>query len=183
MKRIAWILAALALALVATPAFAQEDTVTLTFELAVTGDCPDDATFFGLYGVPASEFQALQLTDTDGDGVFTGSAEVEAGEQVVQVQMGIGTQETTFGTFPGEPTTLIWDYGTITVNQDTLLTPTFDCGTDDDQQDDDQDDQQDTPNGMPETGAGGMAGGLPLSSVAAMLSLITAGGYFALRRR
>ncbi|MDP9381191.1 MAG: hypothetical protein M3Q29_13785 [Chloroflexota bacterium] len=29
-------------------ASAQQGTATLTFQLTVTGDCPDDATFFGM---------------------------------------------------------------------------------------------------------------------------------------
>ncbi len=57
-------------------------------------------------------------------------------------------------------------------------------GAGDDQQDDTQDDQQgEMPEELPETGAGGLAGGLPLGSAAAGASLLAASGYAVLRRR
>ena len=57
-------------------------------------------------------------------------------------------------------------------------------GAGDDQLDDTQDDQQgEMPEQLPETGAGGLASGLPLGSAAAGTSLLLACGYAVLRRR
>ena len=57
----------------------------------------------------------------------------------------------------------------------------------DNQQDDEQetpDDQQgEMPDELPDTGAGGLAGGLPLGSAAAVASLLAASAYGAIRRR
>ncbi|CAN5718066.1 hypothetical protein BH24ACT21_BH24ACT21_16940 [soil metagenome] len=89
MKRLMILIAMLAatLALQVSPAFAQdsasldqysEDTggnsVTLDFELAVQGTPPVDKSFFGF--IPAEGGIATQLTDPDGDGVYTGSMDV-----------------------------------------------------------------------------------------------------------
>jgi hypothetical protein len=75
------------LALQVSPAFAQdsasldqysEDTggnsVTLDFELAVQGTPPADNSFFGF--ILAEGGISTQLTDPDGDGVYTGSMDV-----------------------------------------------------------------------------------------------------------
>lgn len=48
--------------------------VTLSFELAIQGTPPVDKSFFGY--VPAEGGIATQLTDPDGDGVYTGSMDV-----------------------------------------------------------------------------------------------------------
>lgn len=49
-------------------------TVTLGFELAVQGNPPADKSFFGF--IPAEGGIATELTDPDGDGVYTGSMDV-----------------------------------------------------------------------------------------------------------
>ncbi len=56
--------------------------------------------------------------------------------------------------------------------------------TSQDEQEDVQDDQQGTPNGMPKTGAGGMAcSALPVGQLAGILSLAVGYRYLLVRRR
>lgn len=111
--------------LTATAAFAHQASptagATLAFEVVTEGEVPEDTTFFGLYGPPNSEFSALQLTDPDGDGAYTGAVELERGEYVVRIDQGTGTQETVYGTFPGEPSSTIRGQETITLDEDTTI--------------------------------------------------------------
>jgi hypothetical protein len=91
----------------AAPAFAQQNEVTVNFELTVEGTPPADATFFGQYPV---EGTSVRLTDPDGDGVYTGSMSggvPDAGFRIVQ---GTGTEQTMTGVYPGEPVTVIEDF-------------------------------------------------------------------------
>lgn len=71
---VATMLAALLVA--ALPAFGQQEDyeATLSFKLAVEGQPPAGATFYGF--VPAEGGMSTQLTDPDKDGVYTGSMEV-----------------------------------------------------------------------------------------------------------
>lgn len=97
--------------------------VTLSFELAVEGQPPADATFWGQYLV---EGATVQLTDPDGDGVYTGSMSggqpaAGAGFRIVQ---GTGMQQTMTGMYPGEPSTIIKDFGAPTVEDDTTFSAT-----------------------------------------------------------
>ena len=48
--------------------------MTLSFELAIQGTPPADKSFFGF--IPAEGGIATQLTDPDGDGLYTGSMDV-----------------------------------------------------------------------------------------------------------
>ena len=109
------------------------DTVTLGFRLETEGRPPEEATFFGLYGSPGaaeSDFSAVRLTDSDGDGIYEGSVDLEAGETyAARLVQGTGTRETELGTFPGDPTTLLKDFcasGCVTLTEDTTLSASRD---------------------------------------------------------
>lgn len=127
--------------LLAIPALAQEEntkgepangppsglspdrTVTLSFELVVEGTPPEDATFFGYLGYEPAPFQ---LTDPDGDGVYTGSTPpdlIPAGDtQPALIVQGTGTRESqVVGPSPGEPISTIEDFGEVTFEEDTTL--------------------------------------------------------------
>ena len=100
-----------------------EDTVTATFELTVEGTPPEDATFFGYLGYEPASFQ---LTDPDGDGLYTGSTPptlIPAGDtQPALIVQGTGTRESqVVGTSPGEPISTIRDFGEVTFEDDTTL--------------------------------------------------------------
>jgi hypothetical protein len=107
-SRLLLLAAAATVALVAAaPAFAQQNELTINFELTVEGTPPADATFFGQYPV---EGASVRLTDPDGDGVYTGSMSggvPDAGFRIVQ---GTGTEQTMTGVYPGEPVTVIEEF-------------------------------------------------------------------------
>lgn len=155
----------------ASSAFAQEEEyVELTFEVHTSGDVDSNTTFFALYGLPQSEFSAVQLQDQDGDGIYTGTAEWMVGgkQLVVALVQGTGTVESEFGIFPGEPVTTLREWREpMDITQDT----TFEAGV------------AGTPSGMPSTGVGGMAGStLTLVPLAAIALGIAAGAWALLRR-
>lgn len=117
-KLAAMVVGALLLA-AASPALAQ-NPVTLRFELVVEGQPPPGATFWGQYLV---EGATVPLEDPDGDGVYTGSMSggrpVEgAGFRIVQ---STGTLRTMTGLYPGEPITVIKDFGAPTIEGDTTF--------------------------------------------------------------
>lgn len=121
-------LATLTLAiLLAVPAHAQQ-SVTIQFRLSVNVACPN-ATYFGQVGIPNSDgFPNVQLTDPDGDGVFTGSLTAPAGEQLplLRLVQGTGTiivEPPTSGpqVVPGQPSRVVRDFGTPTLTEDTVL--------------------------------------------------------------
>ena len=61
----------------------------------------------------------MQLTDPDGDGMYTGSIDVPAGRPVtVWITQGTGTREGHNGPLPGEPFTVIKHFGTKTLFED-----------------------------------------------------------------
>jgi hypothetical protein len=106
-----------------------ERQATLSFELAVECEPPADATFFG--NVRTGEGGPgifAQLLDPDGDGLYTGVAtlpdrfgpgpspvppSVEPVSLPVQIVQGTGTRSTSSGTFPGEPISVIKDFGVV----------------------------------------------------------------------
>ncbi len=91
--------------------------VTFSFELVVDGEPPADATFFGVFGY---EGGMVQLTDPDGDGLYTGSVETDGSlePQPVQIAQGTGTQPSMVtGVQPGEPITKIKDFGVVPVEE------------------------------------------------------------------
>ena len=139
MKRIVVMISALAaaLALQAAPALAQQGTasldqysddgnrVTLGFELAVEGPPPEGTTFFGF--VPAEGGISTQLTDPDGDGLYTGSMDVpqyppgprpvpEGIDPVTLPVQIVQTTETRDG-FPLYPN-VIKDFGQVLMDED-----------------------------------------------------------------
>lgn len=147
MRTLYWILVTgLMLALFAAPAAAQGDKyVTLTFKVRAAEQAPANAAYFALYGLPQSEWSAVQLKDADGDGVYTGTARWMVGgkQLIVSLVQGTGVQRVQYGNgpstaFPGEPVKTIREWREPTdVTQDTTSQTNA------------------VPSGMPSTGAGG----------------------------
>jgi hypothetical protein len=121
-------LTATTLAVAVGSASAQEDpdpppgeTVTVTFILAVQAQPPPDATFWGYL---TYEPFGTRLTDPDGDGVYTGTfnAFPKGDTQPFWIVQGTGTRfSQVSGVQPGEPITLLKDFGVLTTDQDTIL--------------------------------------------------------------
>lgn len=113
----------------------QADDVTLSFALNVEGECSEETTFFTEYDlVGAADFIGTErLTDPDGDGVYTVTAEYPVGSQVdnLLIVRGTGTIEVPFlgGTFeaPGEPITVVESFDPITLDDDTTLSASTSC--------------------------------------------------------
>ncbi len=103
------------------PLQAQSDTTTVTFQITeASTPCPN-ATYWALFGLPASEFVAQQLSDDDGNGVYTGGVEAEVGGQLaIQLVQGTGVGESVFGPIPGNPSTTIKNFGFVTITEATL---------------------------------------------------------------
>lgn len=104
---------ALSLILLATvPASAQAQTVTVTFELTVRGAPLEGVTFFvGGRGRDSSGEPVplrRQLTDPDGDGVYTGTLELERG-QSFRPNIFQGFDTVNGGQNPGGPLLGIYD--------------------------------------------------------------------------
>jgi len=97
----------------------EPEPVTATFELAVEGQPPTQTTFFGMAGL-GTEGSSVQLLDPDGDGVFAGSVEIPQGTQRgVLIEQGTGAGENPVGfRFPGEPRSVIRDFGLVTFDGD-----------------------------------------------------------------
>jgi hypothetical protein len=98
------------------------EPVTATFELSVEGQPPPQTTFFGVaaelgFGTGST---SAQLTDPDGDGVYTGAAQVPQGrERGIFIEQGMGVRENPFGfRFPGEPRSVIRDFGLVRFDGD-----------------------------------------------------------------
>ncbi len=148
------------------PARAQGgDQATVTFEItAASTPCPN-ATYWAVYGLPASEFTTQQLTDADGDGVYTGSVEAQVGGQLtIQLVQGIGSQKILYPDIfiPGEPSSTIKNFGFVTITEDTVFSgQATGCSA-----------------GLPNAGSGD---NLPLVPMASSALLLAAGVF--LRRR
>jgi len=149
-KRLAILVAALAgMLATAVPALAQEgyqydqyggDRAELVFELAVEGEPPENTTFFG--NVSTGEGGPglfVPLTDPDGDGLYACSTSVDRygpGPRTVppgveplsfpvRIVQGTGTQ----GQIPGEPVTVIRDFGVVPMEDRTFsASVSFDGG-------------------------------------------------------
>ena len=108
-----------------------EEFATLSFELTVEGEPPAGATFFGNVQMGEGGPGAfVPLTDPDGDGIYTGvttvnrfgpgprpvPAGVEPLSFGVRIVQGTGTQ----GSIPGEPITIIKDFGVVPMNDQTF---------------------------------------------------------------
>jgi hypothetical protein len=172
MKTLASILAVLALMLLAAPAGAQQDMVNLHFRLTVQGaPCPN-ATYWGFFGAPNSDdVNYVQLSDPEGDGVYTGTGTHTAGRLVAQIIQGTGSQRIQsilLGTemvVPGEPSQVIRNFGVehpdmpgivphLVINQDM----TFQASV------------QGCPVGLPDTGVSDMLPLVPLFSAGLLLA-------------
>jgi hypothetical protein len=99
-----------------------QDQVTVRFEItAASMPCPN-ATYWAAYGLPASEFVAQQLTDADGNGVYTGSVQAQTGRQLtIQLVQGTGVQASIYGPIPGTPSSTIKNFGFVTITEDTVF--------------------------------------------------------------
>ncbi|MDP9380946.1 MAG: hypothetical protein M3Q29_12525 [Chloroflexota bacterium] len=140
MRTLTSIIAALVMALsLGLPASAQEEEyVQLTFKVNTSGEFAEDTTFFALYGLPQSEFSAVQLQDQDDDGTYTGTARwMVGGKQLVVVLVqGTGTVESQFGTFPGEPVKTLREWREpMDITEDTTFEASASGDAGDDQQD------------------------------------------------
>jgi type 1 fimbria pilin len=165
MKRMLSMFAALLLlALTSVPTQAQAGRVTLSFSVTVTGTPCANATFFAIVGLEGSEFFAIELTDPDGDGVFTGTTQLPSGSSagIVLVQ-GTGTIDspTSENPFPGPPVTALRDFGVVTLTGDQSFAASV--------------------NGCPTLPGTGAETGTPLTWGLAALAVLATGTY--LRRR
>ena len=142
MKRLVLFVAAVTLSLafpaVAQPVDGEETTgseatqpepVTLDFELTVEGRPPADATFFGQVGSGMRDVKE-RLTDSDGDGVYTGSVEYAPGERDgVAVLQGRGVSYRADGSVsPGDPETVIRNFGRTAIKGDRTFSATASFG-------------------------------------------------------
>jgi hypothetical protein len=110
------------------------ETATLTFELSVEGKPPSDATFFGTIRGEGPRY--VPLTDEDDDGLYAGNTTVsrfppgtrplrpdaEPVSLPVQMVQGTGTLASDESDFlrPGEPTSVIRDFGPVRIEDQTL---------------------------------------------------------------
>ena len=98
---------------------------TVSFALAVKGQPPAGTTFFADGIVDprlADASSTVQLTDPDGDGVYTGSTVAPPGDYHLRFTQGVSTvkcSQSFGGTCPGEPVSVVKDFGTVSVGQDT----------------------------------------------------------------
>ena len=123
--------ASIAALLAAPSAFAQEasqqqyrvEERMLSFELAVEGEPPSDATFFGETPLVGG---SVQLIDPDGDGTYTGTTTVEVSvnpdgtTQPVPVAIWGGIGTTPSERYPGDPlpgysSKVIKDFGPVVI--------------------------------------------------------------------
>ena len=112
-----------------------DEDATLNYELAVEGECPADATFFGQNNlVGAADYVGIaQLTDPDGDGVYTHSEKFPTGSKLdgLSIVQGTGVEKLNSSFFrgpaPGEPTTTIKSFGPVTLEEDATLSASVSC--------------------------------------------------------
>lgn len=155
-----------------------ERMATLSFELAVECELPAGATFFG--NVQTGEGGPgifAELLDSDGDGLYTGVATlpdrfgpgpdpvppgVEPVSLPVQIVQGTGTRSVPAGTLPGEPTSVVRDFGVVPMEAENIFSASvsFCDGT-----------TPGTPQ-LPDTGG-------PLPVAAAIGAMLLAGGLIA----
>ena len=102
----------------------QNRTATFDFELTVEGMPPEGARFFG--SVPAEGCISVPLTDSDGDGVFTGSLDVPrfapgpVPPDAEPVSLPVQIVQADSGAGPCNPTTVIRDFGTVPADDATF---------------------------------------------------------------
>ncbi len=104
------------------PGPSPDRTATLSFELTVEGEPPADATFFG--SIPAEGCISAPLTDPDGDGVYTGSADVPrfppgpVPPDAEPVSLPVQMVQANGGAGPCNPTRVIKDFGLVKIDGD-----------------------------------------------------------------
>jgi LPXTG-motif cell wall-anchored protein len=100
---------------------AQTQSVTLEFQIHVTGvSCPN-ATYWVLIGSRDEQFYQ-QLTDSDGDNVYTlRLTEGVGAERAIRLVQGVGTQQLAFGPEPNPPILLIQNFGVVTITGDMVF--------------------------------------------------------------
>ena len=112
---------------------------TLSFELAVEGEPPADATFFG--NIQTGEGgPGIFVPLTDGDGVYTGSTTIsdrfppglrplppdaEPLAFPVRIVQGTGTNPNAQGEAPGEPITVLKDFGAAPLQEENTYSTSF----------------------------------------------------------
>lgn len=113
------------------PESTRQEPVTLDFELTVEGRPPADATFFGQVGSGMRNVRE-QLTDPDGDGVYTGSVKYAPDERDgAAIIQGKGLKYRADGSVsPGDPETVIRDFGTTAIKGDRTFSATASFGDD-----------------------------------------------------
>ena len=112
---------ALMVALTAMTAFAQSDTAKLSFEVVTEGEVPENTIFRAAGGPPDGALSAIGLTDSDGDGTYTGSVDLDTGEYRVLIEQGTS----------GEPErSTIWGPETINLTEDRTISTSVDFGSD-----------------------------------------------------
>lgn len=114
------------------PALSVNETVSVGFELAVEGEPPSEAAFFGVAAVPGfgAASTSVRLTDPDGDGVYSGSVEVPQGtRRGVFIEQGVGVKENSLGFgYPGEPRSVVEDFGLIVLDEDEVFSASVRIG-------------------------------------------------------
>ena len=168
------------------------ETATLTFELSIEGEPPSDATFFGT--VRGEGLRYVPLTDEDGNGLYTGNTTVSGfppgtrplppdAEPVslpAQVVQGSGTQgpDESGSLSPGEPTSVIEDFGPVRIEDQTLSANVSfeeDQGGNTTSGPNDSTSDEGEPDGLFGSAASSITGLLPGTGGAAILALIGAG--------
>jgi len=170
------------------------ETATLAFELSVEGEPPTDATFFGTVRGEGPRY--VPLMDEDGDGLYTGSTTVsrfppgtrplppDAEPVSLPVQMVQGTEtqdpDESDSSRPGEPTSVIEDFGPVRIEDKTLSANVSFEGnrggtTTADYSGSGSSDGGGSDNGFLGSAASGIRGLLPSTGGGAILALIGAG--------
>jgi hypothetical protein len=148
---------------------------TINFELTVHGDVPEGVTFFGLFGVPASDnVGEIVLADPDGDGVYTGTVDSPTNANG-ETFYAIVYSRSDSGYAPGAVDILRDQVEGLEDGATVSASVSFGG-----------DGQGQMPNGMGKTGGGGMAvatGGVPVGGLFAGASTIALAGWYTLRRR
>lgn len=188
------------LLLLAVPAAAQDDdTVTVTFGLTLYGDAPEGDAFYVSYNqsnwVEGRDIILCGTVEAMGPGPSGRGPECD-GEGTTYTDIDVLDDGAELNFFWVRRRALgeleIVHRGTTTLGTDTTYRAFYDYrtgqgglgkGPQDQPAGQANDDQQEVPD-MPDTGLGGMAGtGLPLGSLATVVSVLIAGGYALLRRR
>ena len=119
----------------------QGQAATISFELPVEGEPPPGVTFSG--NIQTGEGGPgifVPLEDPDGDGVYTGSTTIddrfppglrplppdaEPLQFPVRIVQGTGTNPNAEGESPGEPTTVLEDFGTVPMEEQNTFSANF----------------------------------------------------------